>query len=513
MSQNISNNKKIAVNSIYVFLKLAFTALIGIFTARWVLDTLGAENYGIYNVVGSIVVFLNVINTAMITTTYRYIAFEMGKGDDGDVNAVFNRSLLIHAALAIFIIILSEIIGVYYVNHYMKIAIDKYADAHFVLQVSTITTAITAFSIPYQGLLTAKEKFSVTTVVAVLAEIFKLISVLWLTHYSGNALRAYSIIMLIVATIPISFYWIYCRLNYYPFIKWNFQRSWTKYKEMISFSIWILLGAISSIAKHQGAQIIINFFWGTLLNAAFAVANQVNHVLQMFSNNISVAANPQITKSYSGGDKNRTINLACMISKMSAFILMLVGLPFFIETEFIFDLWLKDVPDYAVTFCRLMTILALLETLGAGIPALVQATGKIKVFQIVGVLWSLSNLPIAFFVYNLGGRPESITIIYIISATLYVGVRLYLLNRILNFDVKYFVTESYLRILYVVLPLIIWILLYSYIPKSDWEIFIGLVVSEIFLVSIIYYWGFNPNDRTQISNLVKSYLRKNKKYG
>ncbi len=508
MSDNISNNKKIAVNSLYVFLRLAFTALVSIFTARWVLATLGAENYGIYNVVGSIVVFLNVINTAMTTTTYRYIAFEMGKGNECDVNAVFNRSLVIHICLALLIVILSEIFGVFYVNNYLNIAADKYADAHFVLQVSTITTAISALSVPFQGLLTANEKFSIITFVVILSDIFKVVAVLWLMHYAGNALRAYSIIIFLVAAIPFLLYWLICNIKYNRYIKWNLQRSWHQYKELISFSTWILLGAVSSIARHQGAQIIINFLWGPMLNAAFAVANQVNHVLQMFSNNISVAANPQITKSYSGGDQNRTINLACTISKISAFILMIVGLPFFIETEFVFNLWLKDVPEYAVTFCRLMTILALIDTLGAGIPALTQATGKIKVFQIVGAIWSLSNLPIAFYVYKMGGRPESITIIYIITASLYVGVRLYLLKRILNFDVKYFVTESYLRIIYVLLPLIAWILIYHHIPMTGWQVVLGLIISEILLLIFIYYFGFKKEDRMRILNVIKTYINK-----
>ena len=504
----MSDNKKIATNSIYVFIKLAITSIISIFTSRWVLATLGVENYGIYNVVGSVVVFLNVINTAMITTTYRYIAFELGKNNSKNVNAVFNRSMLLHLFLAVFIIVISEILGTFYVNSCMKISSDKYADANFVLQISIITTAISTISIPFQGLLTAYEKFKTTTLIAILGDIFKVLAILWLTKFEGNVLRAYSIIIMIMTIIPLCFYYIVCKKKYFDIIKWNLQKEWSKYKEMIDFSAWIFLGAISSMLKHQGAQLIINFFWGAMLNAAFAVANQVNHVLQMFSNNISVAANPQITKSSSGGEYDRTISLACMISKISAFILMIVGLPFFIETDFIFNIWLKEVPDYAVSFCRLMIILALIDTLGAGIPALIQATGKIRVFQIVGAVWSILNLPIAFLIYKLGGCPESITIVYIISSFLYVGIRLYLLKKILDFDIKYFITESYLRILYVLLPLGIWIFAYRTISTTGWQILIGLIISEIFLVLTICFIGFNKQDRVRIFNLIKSYIIK-----
>ena len=504
----MSNNKKIATNSIYVFIKLAITSIVSIFTSRWVLATLGVENYGIYNVVGSIVVFLNVINTAMITTTYRYIAFELGKGNNGNINAIFNRSILMHLILAIFIIIISEILGVFYVNNYMKIATDKYADANFVLQISIITTALSTITVPFQGLLTAFERFKTTTFVVIIADIFKVIAVLWLMKFGGNSLRAYSIIMMIMTIIPLISYYIICKKDYTHIVKWKLQREWNQYREMISFSTWILLGAISSIVKHQGAQLIINFFWGTILNASFAVANQVNRILQMFSNNISVAANPQITKSYSGGEHNRTINLACMISKISAFILMIVGLPFFIETEFVFNLWLKEVPEYAVSFCRLMIILALIDTLGAGIPALIQATGKIKVFQIVGTIWSLLNLPIAFVIYKLGGRPESITIIYIISSSIYVGIRLFLLKKILDFNIKYFIKESYLRILYVLIILIIWIFIYQSLQITGWSILWGIILCETFLLITIYCLGFCKHDRKRILNLIKTYIKK-----
>lgn len=508
MQSKITDNKKIAVNSIFVFIKLVFSSVVSIITSRWVLARLGIEDYGIYNVVGSIVIFLNVINTSMITTTYRYIAFEIGKGKDGNTNAVFNRSFLMHIGLAILILLLSESLGVFYLNNYMKISPDKLSDANFVLQISILTTIISTISVPFQGLLTANERFSTTTIITIVANVYKILAVLWLTHYNGNALSAYSLIMMIMNCIPLLMYAIICYKDYYYVIKWNLQKEWYKYKEMISFSTWILLGAFTSICKHQGAQIIINFFWGTLLNAAFAVANQVNQVLQMFSNNISVAANPQITKSFSGGNQNRTINITCVISKISAFILMIVGLPFFIETDFIFNLWLKEVPEYAVSFCRLMTILALIDTFGAGIPALTQATGKIKVFQIVSSIWSLLCLPIAIITYKFGGKPESITIIYIVSSLIYVGIRLYLLKMILNFDIKYFIKESYLRILYVLIPMSLLIFIYFKIQIDGWMVLVGISVSEFILILLIWILGLSKDERNRIFNVIKSYIIK-----
>lgn len=508
MEKKESDNKKIAVNSVFVFVKLAITSIVGIFTSRWVLSRLGIEDYGIYNVVGSLVVFLNVINTSMVTTTYRYLAFEIGKGKDGNTNAVFNRSVIIHVGLAILILVLSESIGVFYVNSCMNIASNKVLDANFVLQVSTLTTIISTMSVPLQGLLTANERFSTITFISIGSEIYKVLAVLWLTNYNGNALRAYSIIMMFMTLIPFVLYLITCFKEYHSIIKWEFQKEWSRYKEMITFSSWILLGAFSSICKHQGAQIIINIFYGTLLNAAFAIANQVNHILQMFSNNISVAANPQITKSYSGGNYNRTINIACVISKISAFILMIIGLPFFIETDFIFNIWLKDVPEHAVSFCKLMTILALIDTMGAGIPALTQATGKIKMFQIVSSIWSLLCLPAAFVVYKLGGRAESITIVYIISSFIYVGIRLLLLKRILDFNVRYFVKESYLRILLVLLPLSFMIIVYERMQINGWMVLLGILACEVLLIVLILLLGFNKEEKDRIFNLLKSYIKK-----
>ena len=251
MDKKESDNKKIAVNSIFVFVKLAITSVVGIFTSRWVLARLGIEDYGIYNVVGSLVVFLNVINTSMVTTTYRYLAFETGKGKEGNTNAVFNRSVIIHIGLAVLILILSESIGVFYVNSCMNITSDKVLDANFVLQISTLTTVISTMAVPLQGLLTANERFSAITFTAIVADIYKVLAVLWLTNYSGNALRAYSIIMMFVTLIPFVLYLIICSKEYHMIIKWNFQREWHKYKEMINFSSWILLGAFSSICSYS----------------------------------------------------------------------------------------------------------------------------------------------------------------------------------------------------------------------------------------------------------------------
>lgn len=491
-------NTRIAVNSLYVFIKLAISSIVSLITSRWVLSALGVEGYGIYSVVGSIVVFLNVINTAMITTTYRYVAFELGKGEAGAVNVVFNRSLIIHISLALFVFFMSEIFGVLYINNVMNIPIYRLSDAHFVLQVSTVTTMISAVTVPFQGLITAYEKFKVTTIITIQGDILKLLAIYGLTFYKGNSLRLYSLIMLIVTLIYFISYFMYSFINYRPIVRWRFSRDWNGYKDMLKFSSWILLGAASSIGKTQGAQLIINWFWGTLLNASFAVANQVNHVLQMFSNNISVAANPQITKEYSAGNIARSVDITCMISKVSAFILMLVGLPIFLETEAIFTLWLKNVPDFAVVFCKLMIIQALVDTFGAGIPALTQASGKIKVFQIVGSFWSLMSLPVACLAYKLGAPPEALNIVYIFMAILYVGIRLYILRRILEFDIKRFVTESYLRVIAVAIPIALIVFIYKRFTFLGFQVVLSLLITEMLLVSFIWYLGLNIKERDLI---------------
>lgn len=297
----MNENKKIAFNSVILFVRLCIVSIISLISARFVLQALGASNYGLYNVVGGIVALLNVVNTAMITTTYRYIAYELGKGDNGNPNKVFNSSLVIHVMFGIIILIIGLSLGEWYVNNYLNVPVGSLSSALFVLRVSIFTTMVSTVLVPYQGLLVAFEKFYVSAVIDIIPQCMKLVAVFALCYAVGDKLRIYALIMMGYTLVSSALFLLYSYRYYYLTCRLKINKDWKLYREMFSFSGWILFGACSSVGKTQGSAIIINYFFGTIVNAAFAVANQVENFILMFSRMLNQAAVPQITKSFSSG--------------------------------------------------------------------------------------------------------------------------------------------------------------------------------------------------------------------
>jgi O-antigen/teichoic acid export membrane protein len=494
----MNSNKRIAINSVVIFIRLCVTSIIGLFSSRYILQALGASDFGLYNVVGGIVALLNVLNTSMVTTTYRYIAFEMGKGEDGNPNKVFNTSLAIHFGFALLILIVGGLLGEWYINNYLNVDSSRLPDARFVFRMSILTTMLTTSFVPFNGLLVALEKFTITATFDIITRILAFIGVLYLLSYYGNRIRLYSVIMFSVSAIHYLLIYIYSHKRSYKIIKFRPYNDKKLYKEMFSFAGWILMGASASIGKSQGSAIIINFFFGTLVNAAYAVARQVEGYILMFSRSLNQAAVPQITKSFSSGDKHRSETLASYISKYTFIMMSLVAFPVMLEMDFLLETWLKEVPDGATTFCQLLVLSGLLGCIGEGIPALVQASNKIKVFQISLSTLSLMSLPAAFFAYRFGAPAYAILIIYCIVDVINAFVRLYLLKRVLDMDIKAFVKTSYLKILYISIPLI---LLYFVYDPSSFSVtghMLGLVGLELFAITCIVLLGIDMKEKSMI---------------
>ena len=506
----MNGNKKIAVNSLVIFVRLCVVSIISLVAARVILQALGASDFGLYNVVGGIVLLLNVVNTAMVATTYRYIAYELGKGDKGNPNKIFNASFAIHVGFSIFILILGLTIGLFYVNNYLNVEIDKLSDARFVFFISIITTMISTIFVPFSGLLVAYERFHVPAIIDIISNIIKLGLLFLLLYYDGNRLRLYSLIMLLFCLMQNMLIYLYSRVNFYNVIRLNITRDKKLYHEMLHFSGWILFGACSSVVKTQGSAMIVNFFFGTIVNAAFAIATQIEHFILMFARSLNNAAIPQITKNYSGGNEKRSIILSCYISKYTFILMSFVAFPILLEIDFILSLWLKEVPEGTAAFCQLMILGALIGCMGEGIPALVQASGKIKIFQMVLTSIFMIGLPIAIILYNLNCPPYTILIVYCIISIVIAIVRLYLLKRILNMDIGFFVKTSYLKMLYMIIPMIV---IYSFYTPNNFTVtqhWLGLCFLVFFVVFDVLLLGTDKREKQLIISYVKNIRRKGK---
>lgn len=500
----MDNNKKIALNSIVLFIRLCFVNGIGLIASRFVLQALGVSDYGLYSVVGGIVTLLNVVNTAMVTTTYRYIAFELGKGSDGNTNKVFNTSLSIHIVFGLLILTLGLPLGNWYVSNYLNVPPESVDNAHFVLRFSIFTTMLTTILVPFQGLLVAYEKFYVSAVIDIITKSMYLLAVLALVHATGDRLRMYCYIMLAYNVLYSLLFLAYSYRYYWDTCKFKFYINWNLYKEMFSFSGWILFGACASVGKTQGSAMVVNYFFGTIVNAAFAVATQVENFILMFSRMLNQAAVPQITKSFSSGNQGRSIRLASYISKYTFILMSFVAFPVIMEMDFLLRLWLKDVPEGANVFCQLMILGGLIGCMGEGIPALTQASGKIKTFQIVLSSLSLLGLPIAFICYKIGAEAYSILVIYCVIFLISAFARLIVMKTVLNIDIRYFIITSYSRMFMISLPLV---LVYLFYDSSDFSVsqhIVALIGLELLLVVDILLLGVDKQEW----KLIRKYSQK-----
>ncbi len=504
----MNENSIIIRNSLILYIRLIFVSVIGLVSSRFILQALGVSDFGLYNVVGGVVTMMSFLNVVMISTTYRFIAFEIIRGKLEDVNKVFNISLIIHSIIALLVIIFAMTFGVYYINHFLKVEIGKLNDALFVFLISILGVILSIITIPFQGLLIAKEKFIITAPIEILKSILSLTVILLVMNYSGNRLRLYSVLITIVSSIPPILYYLYCKNNFANIVYLKFQKDKDKYKEMISFSGWIMLGAGASVGETQGSTLIINSFFGTILNSSFGIANQINSFVKMFAQSLSQAVIPQITKSYSVGRKERTSQLVIYASKYSFFLMLIPSLPILLETDYILNMWLTVVPNFTKIFIQIMLLNALVTTMSSGIPAAVQATGKIKYFQIVLSFILLLGLPIAYLAFYLGLPPYSILIVYTFTAVIIFIVQLVMLKIILNFNVYIFITKAFLKMIFVTLGVLPLFLIRDLFETSFLRFLFMLILSVVWLLIIVYFVGIERTESLLISNSLKKVKEK-----
>lgn len=501
----MSGNLKIAQNSLIIYTKLIITFVVGLVSTRYVLLNLGVSDYGLYSVVGSVVVMVGFFNNAIVSTTYRYIAFEMGS-EGGNVNRIFNISLIIHLAMGMLLVLLGETAGVWYIKEHLTIDAGKLGDALVVFRLSVLATVINFVSLPYQGFLTAIEKFSVRAAIEIARSVIHLGLVILLGLVLANKLVIYAIMMVGLTILETTTFIVYCRKYYGQFVVWYPRKDKAKYLEMIGFTGWVAFGSAANLGKDFGSQLIINAFYGTLLNAAFGIAFKLNSFVKLFAQSLGQVIIPQITKSHSSGEHNRSKQLVAHISKYSFFLFYLPALPLLLETRFVLGLWLGEVPDYTVSFVKLMLVNGLIDSLTAGVQTAVQVNGKIKWFQIIISTIMLASLPVTYWLFTIGLPPYSINIVYISSAIINLFVSIYLLKLILDFDIKYLFVTSYLKIFLVLVLTLPLILIIPQFESSVQRFVVSSTSSLILLPATIYFFGISQKERNFLYKFISKII-------
>jgi O-antigen/teichoic acid export membrane protein len=474
----------------------------GLLSARYVLLALGASDFGLYNVVGGVVSMLSFIASSMTSTTTRFINYEEGK-KDGDTNLIFNVCLVVHVIAALIFLVVAETMGILYINNYLNVEAGKEYDAHFVFQVATFLFCLTLVNVPYQGLIIAKEKFGMMAIVDIVNSIMKLLLVLLLFLYRGNVLLAYAIMMGLLTLITFITYHLYCFKKWPIIVKHNIKKTKGHYKEVISYNNYNILGTSSLTFRSQGSNMIINYFFGTTINASYAIAKAVQDYVNMFTANFDVAAGPQITQNYSGGKIEKSEHIAGLIGRFTMLTMEIAFFPLIVELEFLLKQWLGELPEGTLIFTQLTLVLVFVGATASGMTRMISASGKIKWFEIQFSVLYMLCLPISFYLYKQGAPPATIILLFVISEILSRFNQLVLLHKIVGFDSFKFMKEAYVRPFWVAMFMFIFILLLKIImPNGNLCSILNIALTSLSVIAIVFGFGLKTPERKKIVNII-----------
>lgn len=444
MINTAQNNKRIAKNTLLLYFRMLFMMAVSLYTSRVILHTLGVEDFGIYNVVGGVVAMFSVISGSLSAAISRFITYELGKGDKEKLIRIFSSSVTIQLGLGLIILILAEVIGVWFLNSKMTIPSSRMYAANWVFQLSILTFIINLISVPYNAAIIAHEKMSAFAYISILEVVAKLLIVYMLLWSPFDKLIFYAVLMASVALIIRFVYGYYCK-RHFEECTYHFIFDKELLKKMFGFAGWNFIGASSAILRDQGGNIIINLYCGPTVNAARGIAYQVNAAVQGFVTNFMTALNPQITKSFASGDMKYMKVLMFQGSRLSFYMLLLLSAPIILNTHYILGLWLKLVPEHTVEFVRLVLIYAISESISSPIVTGMLATGNIKKYQIIVGLLQMMNLPISYIFMLYGFAPEMVFVTAIIISQLCLIARLYIAHYALRISLKHFFYASVLK--------------------------------------------------------------------
>lgn len=511
MPNSSEKNKRIAKNTLLLYCRMLFTMAVLLYTSRIILETLGIEDYGIYNVVGGVVAMFGFINGSMASTTQRYITFALGKGDENQLRTVFSTSLQIHALISVLIIILGETVGSWFLYNKMTIPDDRMDAAFWVLQCSIASTVVMIMSVPYNATIIAHERMSAFAYISVLEVLLKLAIVYILLAFSADKLILYALLLLAVQITIRLIYSYYCNRH---FNESKYRHVWDKslFKEMTGFAGWNMFGNLSAVFFTQGLNMLLNVFFGPVVNAARAVSVQVQQAIQQFVTNFQMALNPQITKTYAQGQMKEMHTLMYRSARFSFYLLFFLSLPVLFETDLILTAWLKTVPDNTATFTRIMICTSLIYTIANPMIIANQATGKVQRYQAVCGTILLMILPVSYALLRLGFPAYSVFLAHFAMEAIAQLARMIMLRPLIGIGIKDYVVNIYARIALVVgvsvIPPTI-----GYCTMED-GIFRFIVIGLTCVISVAasaYHLGLNANERVFVMTKARGLLHKIRK--
>lgn len=500
MFEGTVNNKRIAKNTLLLYVRTLFIMLVTLYTSRVVLNTLGVSDYGIYNVVGGVVAMFGFINASMSSATQRYITFALGKGDIADLRKIFSTALQIHVLIAALIVVLGETVGLWFMYTQMQIPADRMDAAFWVLQCSILSTVVMIISVPYNADIIAHERMSAFAYISIIEAVLRLAIVYLLLAFSYDKLILYAFLTLAVQLLIRFCYSSYCN-KHFPESK--YRHVWDKFlfKEMTGFAGWGMFSSLSGILSGQGLNMLLNVFFGPVVNAARAVAVQVQNAILQFIGNFQMAINPQITKTYANGEMEDMHKLMFRSARFTFYLLFVVSLPVLFETNFILTVWLKTVPENTVIFLRIMICVSLLYPLSNPLIIANQATGQVRNFQFVSGLILLFILPVSYICLSFGLPAYSVFVVHFIMEFTTLFYRLRLLRSSINIRfIDYFKNVFFRVVLVVAISIIIPIAIYNYMGNTIIRFFLICIICILSVGLSAYTVGLSHNERLFIKS-------------
>ena len=492
---NLHKGRRIAKNTMLLYVRMFVLMLVGLYTSRVVLNALGETDYGIYSVVGVVVAMFTMISGALNSAVSRFIAFELGKGDLSRLNKVYCTSVNIQLLLALIVVILAEPIGLWFIENKMTIDPVRIPAATWVLHFSLLAFVVNLMSVPQMASITAHEKMSAYAYIGILDGLLRLGVAFMILKSPIDRLVYYAMLMAAVVIVVRITYGIYCRLKFEE-CRYRFIFDGPLAKEMFSFAGWNFIGVTSGVLRDHGGNILVNLFSGPVVNAARGIAVQLNGSVQSFVTNFMTAVNPQITKSYAAGDHKYVFSLIGKSSRMAFYLLSLMAIPIIFNTELLLQLWLKEVPEHTVLFVQLFLMFAMSEALSLPLITAMLATGNIRNYQLAVGSVQLLNIPLSYLFLKLGAIPEITVVVAIALSQVCLFVRLVMFSRASGFSVPGFVSEVYVNALKVAfvssaLPLILMFV----IPEGMWWSVLNLGLCLLWTLGTVIFVGCSKADR------------------
>ncbi len=506
--KNDAGNKRIAKNTLIVYLQLIVTMIMNLILSRLVLNVLGASDFGLYNVVGGIIALFTMISASMTVTTTRFLNYEQGK-EFGDTNKIFNQSFVLHISIAIIVFLLLETIGSYYIANYLNVPKGKEDDAMFIFQISTFISSIGILTVPFQSLFSVFEKFSFIAMIEIVTVLLRLLGVISLYYVNGNELRIYAIIMCLTTLFSVILYTTIGIYNWPKIIKWRFYKDWHSYKEQFFFSGWNFLGIIAVSGRTQGSAILINLFFGTVVNAAYALANSVLQQIIALVGRFDVAVAPQLTQSIGSNDYNRALYLTSHVCRLCILLMEIVVISLFVELDYVLHLWLgNSVPEGTETFCTYMFAIALFSSTSSGLLQFINGLGDIKWFRIQMAVWYGASLLGGYVFYDMGYSPYALMIMFILSDILNRIFQFYLLKKKYGFNIWSFIKGAYYKPTVLFVCLIVWYFIYSRLGYDfHYQRIFGIIITSLLSFGLAFRIGLYTNERERILGFCFSKLK------